>query len=282
MSSLKKYLWFFAILLAGSCQKETDDPVDNAGVSKMDVAYGNDPKQKLDYYLPAGRSTSTTKVIILIHGGGWIDGDKADFSDYFAPLKLKLPDYAIFNINYRLEGNGSNLFPAQENDVKSALEFIYNKRSEFTVSDKFVLLGASAGGHLALLQAYKYDAPVKAKAVVSFFGPTDLKTLFSSSLPAASLLNTVTGGTPVSHAELYRQSSPVTFVKAQSPPTLLLQGGVDPLVPPVQSESLKSLLDNAGVINKYVFYPTEAHGWVGANLNDSFDKITEFLTTQVK
>jgi acetyl esterase/lipase len=280
MLSIKKYLWLGALFFVTACQKETDD-IEPEISDKMNVSYGSDPKQKMDVYLPSNGSTSSTKVIILIHGGGWREGDKSDFNPYVTGLKQRLPGYAIFNVNYRLAGPSVNLFPSQENDIKTAIEFIYNKRNEYKISDKFVLLGASAGAHLALLHGFKYTSPVKPKAIVSFFGPTDLKVLFNSNLPAAFLLTQVTGGTPTANAAVYDQSSPATFVTAQSPPTILLQGGADPLVPPAQSELLKNLLTNAGVVNQYVFYPNESHGWIGPNLDDSFDKITQFLTTHV-
>ena len=146
------------------------------------------------------------------------------------------------------------------------------------------MLGASAGGHLSLLQAYKYSSPVKIKAVVDFFGPVDLVDMYNNPAsifapPAA--LAAVVGATPTTNLTLYQQSSPINFVTAQSPPTIILQGGVDPLVSPSQSVALKTKLLAMGVINQYVFYPTESHGWTGANLTDSFDKIAVFLIANV-
>jgi len=281
---LKRYLWLFLISgpLFMSCQKLTDTPGDDNGPStQLNISYGSDPLQKMDIYLPGGRNTTTTKVMVLIHGGGWTEGDKADFTSYVSTIQTLLPGYAIFNINYRLAANNSNLFPTQENDVKAAIDLIYSKRNDYKISGKFVLLGASAGGHLALLQGYKYTTPVKVKAVVSFFGPTDLNALFNSNIIAAAIMAGVVGGTPTTHASMYQQSSPATFVNASTPPTILLQGGIDPLVPPAQAEVLKTALGNAGVINQYVFYPNEGHGWIGANLTDSFTKIAAFLNANV-
>lgn len=272
-------------ILVASCQKEENpDSGPSTAVSQANVSYGADAAQKMDVYLPAGRTTANTKVIILIHGGGWSSGDKDGFGTFIDTLKKRLPGYAIFNINYRLASFSGNLFPTQENDVKAAIEFIYNKRNEYVISDKFVLLGVSAGGHLSLLQAYKYTTPVKIKAVVDFFGPTDLVDMYnnpaSASAPPAALA-LVVGGTPTTAATLYQQSSPINFVSAQSPPTIILQGGDDPLVAPSQSVSLDTKLQTFGVVHQYVFYPTEGHGWLGANLVDSFDKIEAFLTANV-
>lgn len=250
---------------------------------QLNVSYGTNALQKMDIYLPAGRTVAATKVMILIHGGGWNQGDKADFTPFVDTLKKRLPNYAIININYRLADGVANFFPTQENDVKAAIEFIYGKRTDYAISDKFVLLGASAGGHLSLLHAYKYSTPVKIKAVVDFFGPADLVDMYNN--PANPLvpllLLQVTGGNPTTHATLYQQSGPINFVTAQSPPTIILHGGVDIVVSPAQSVLLKNKLQTSGVTNQYVFYPTENHGWTGANLTDSFDKIGVFLAANV-
>jgi acetyl esterase/lipase len=255
-----------------------------AAETNLDVAYGTDPAQKMDIYLPAGRTTASTKVIIMVHGGGWNQGDKSDFTAYVDTLKKRMPGYAVFNINYRLATGTTNFFPVQEMDVKAAIEFIYSKRDEYKISDKFVLLGASAGGHLVLLQAYKYTSPVKIKAVVDFFGPTDLVDMYNNppNPLVTVLLQQVTGGTPATKATLYHDSSPVNYISGQSPPTIILQGGADFVVSPSQSVLLNTALQAAGVTHQYILYPSEGHGWVGNNLVDSFDKIQAFLNANVQ
>ena len=125
-----------------SCQK-TVDQIAAANVSAktiLNVPYGISPEQKMDIYLPPNRTIKSTKVIIMIHGGGWYSGDKSDLSQYTDTMRKRLPDYAIFNINYRL-ALGSNMFPVQENDVKSAIQFIINNSADYGISQKFVLMG---------------------------------------------------------------------------------------------------------------------------------------------
>jgi acetyl esterase/lipase len=277
-------LLLIAVALISSCKK--NDTPSPAGPSQeiiaKNISYGSNPQHKMDIYLPAGRSTSTTKVIIIIHGGGWNTGDKTELDPYIDTLRKREPSYAIFNINYRL-ANAPDIFPAQENDVKAAIEFIYNKRAEYFISDKFVLLGVSAGGHLALLQGYKYAAPVKPKAIIDFFGPTELVDLYNNppNPLVPGLLISVTGGNSTTHNMMYVQSSPITFINTQSPPTLILQGGADFIVSPSQSTLLNIKLQTAGVTHQLVLYPTEGHGWVGANLTDTFNKIQAFLAANV-
>lgn len=249
------------------------------------VPYGSDPKQKMDIYLPANRNTRETKLLIVIHGGAWNGGDKRDLSPYIIELQKRLPDYAFANLNYRLFNlnSGSNRFPAQENDVNAAIKFLTDKSDEYKISDKIVLLGASAGGHLALLQGYKFASSKHIKAVVSFFGPTDLTELYkhprNPGIPF--LLNALIGTTPTQNQSLYLQASPIHFVKAQSPPTLLLQGGRDMLVPEAQPVLLRNKLKELSVPHQYVYYPNEGHGWRGDNLQDSLDKVAAFLQRHV-
>jgi acetyl esterase/lipase len=266
-----------------SCQKaESNEPVTLIAKNKLNVSYGNDSAQRMDIYLPAGRSAATTPSIILIHGGGWNSGDKSDFKSYIDTFKKRLPEYAIFNLNYRL-ATTNTIFPSQEMDVKAAMEHIVTHAADYGVSkDKFVLLGASAGAHLALLQAYKYASP-DIKAVVNFFGPTDLTAMYNkpwhTMIPY--LLQLLLGTTPQANPSAYEQSSPTFFVNAQSAPTIILQGGLDNVVDPSQSYLLQEKLEQAGVKHELVLYPNERHGWYGANLSHSFDRIEAFLDEHV-
>jgi acetyl esterase/lipase len=246
------------------------------------VAYGKDTAQQMDIYLPANRSFHTTKSIILIHGGGWNSGSKSDFATYIDSFQKRMPDYAIFNINYRLV-NGSNVFPTQEHDVKAAIDFVVSNSMEYHVNkNKLVLLGASAGGHLALLQGYKYKHP-KVAAIIDFFGPTDLVSMFKKPWHpyVPFVLQMITGTTPSQNISIYEESSPINYVSAHSAPTLILHGSNDQVVNLSQSKALKTKLDDAGVNNQLVVYPGKAHGWYGPTLSNSFDIIEEFLQKNV-
>lgn len=288
---IKILLPVLAMLFFASCNKSDDNGGGGTTVAAKVInneAYGADPAQKMDIYLPAGRTTAATKVLILVHGGGWVSGDKADFTqDLIDTLKKRVPDYAIFNINYRLGAlPATNTFPAQELDVKAAVAFIHGNRANYLVSDKFVMMGASAGAHLSLLHAYKYPTPVKIKAVVDFFGPTDMVDMYNnpgtySPASIALLLN----GTPTTNLPLYQQSSPITFATtANACPTIVLQGGFDPLVnATTQSQALITKLTTANVVNQYVLYPFLGHGgWDAATNTDAFNKIQVFLTANVQ
>lgn len=249
--------------------------------SLLNVSYGKDTLQKMDVYLPAGRTTEI-KSLILIHGGSWNGGSKNEFNNYIDSFKRRMPDYAIFNLNYRLV-NGGNLFPTQELDIKKAIDFIAEKADEYRVNrNSLELLGASAGGHLALLQAYKYSDP-KVKAVIDFFGPTDLVTMYLKPWHplVPYVLQMITGTTPAANEKLYKESSPINYVSTQSPPTLIFYGGYDNIVDISQSKALKNRLEKVGIEHDFVIYPNQRHGWYGTTLSNSFDKIESFLKTIV-
>lgn len=283
--------WLLALLLLvtlHSCKKDSTGSGNDIAAAQTyyNVSYGGDAKQNMDVYLPQGRSTATTKVMVMIHGGSWTGGDKTDLNAFVDTMKRRQPDYAIFNINYRLSSTTANLFPTQENDVKAAMDFIFSKSTEYRIGNKYILVGASAGAHLALLQGYKYNTPVVPKAIVSFFGPTDLTDMYNNPVAGNTLISVslaaAVGATPTSNPALYFSSSPVNYITSSSPPTILLHGGLDPLVSPSQSVAVKNKLQTAGVTNQYVFYPSGGHGdWDNATYYDAFTKLQAFLTTNV-
>lgn len=267
-----------------SCTKNNDVAENNIplpAATILDTAYGTDPLQEMDIYLPAGRDEHTL-TIVLIHGGGWSDGDKTELTPSVAGVQALFPGYAIVNINYRLAKNGvTNVFPAQEEDVKKAVETIIASAENFHISHDLILAGFSAGGHLALLHGYKNDPGKNVKAIVDFFGPTDLTALSDMGSVQALILFNATGKTYDQDAELFIRSSPIDFVTKNSPPTIILQGGADELVPASQSAELDSKLEENNVAHELVLYPGEGHGWSGTTLADSFEKIKKFIDANV-
>ncbi len=286
--TMKNFILFVSLLLSAACQKTVDlvpvQKVQLPASTTLDVAYGADPKQKMDIYLPAGRHSDSTKLMVLVHGGAWIGGDKSEFGALVLVLQQRFPNYAIANINYRLAVLTANHFPAQENDMKSAVGYLLQKSKELQVSRKIVLLGASAGAHMALLQAYKQHDP-GIKAVVDFFGPPDMTQLYSSVTNENQkfAMQVLVGGTPASHPNLYYQSSPLSFVSAAAPPTIIFHGDRDELVPVDHSRQLKQKLDEARVINQLVIYPNQGHDlWPPLIMADAFSKMDIFLKSNVR
>ena len=168
--------------------------------------------------------------------------------------------------------------------MKAAMDFLAQKSGSYHFSPNFVLLGASAGGHLALLQGYKYNQP-KVKAVVDFFGPVDMVGMYNSAanpLTQQGIL-LLMNGSPTTNPTLYQQSSPINFVTAQSPPTIILHGDGDIIVNLSQSVALKNKLQSVGVTNQLVVYPGQGHElWPTPVMNDAFDKVVAFIQANVQ
>lgn len=150
----------------------------------LDVAYGDDPKQKLDVYLPANRTTNTT-VIIFVHGGSFIGGDKSEFSKQAAFLAAK--GYAVLNVNYRLIDKDGlfNIPPVhkesaikikdQVNDIQHIVDFAINNSRTWVMSKaKIAVAGHSAGATLALLYAYGNQNTGKVQAVANIAGALNM------------------------------------------------------------------------------------------------------------
>ena len=282
---MKSFALIFIIVGLVACKKNNSVQQSLPAQVEMDVSYGDDAAQKMDIYLPAGRSTDTTRLMVLVHGGGWNAGDKSEFTPYLVSLRLKFPNYAIANINYRLATIASNHFPTQEIDMKSAVDYLVRNSGSYHISQKIVLVGASAGAHMALLQAYKYSSP-EIKAVVDFFGPTDVADLhnfYASGSERQTAIEILMNGSPNSNSVLYEQSSPVNYVTLQSPPTIIFHGTMDNVVPIAESVALNSRLSNAGVVSELVRFPNAGHEvWSLEIMNEAFTKTESFLKENVK
>ena len=246
------------IFFAG-CKKDSTDKPDGLKFDDLtNLKYGDHASQSLDIYLPENRS-GKTKMIVFVHGGFWIGGDKAEFTELAKSFRDK--GYASASINYRLLNTAeNNIHPAQINDLAKALSFLQSKTEEWSISKSEVaLIGASAGGHIALLYTYAYDTGNNVKTVVSLAGPTDLSDLRNASPQQSLVLQSFLGASPQTNPAIYRQASPITHVSAGSKPTLLFHGKLDVVVPYQQSVNLKAKLDQFSVKNKLVLYDNLGH-----------------------
>jgi len=252
----------------------------------LDTAFGTAPQQKMDIYLPAGRTTAT-KVIVLIHGGAWEAGDKADMNYYKNLLRAKWPEAAIANINYRLASNPNNIHHTQiMADITAAVNMMINNKSSFVVSDTLTMLGASAGAHLALLYTYAHNTNGYVRAVADFFGPAKLSdwswyntyNIFLGQ--AISDIMIKYNGAPWD-IPLYDSNSPHVVATAQSKPTIIFHGTVDVIVPLYQSQQFRARLNTLGVPNEYYEY-FDGHGFNTTNTDDAMNKTVAFLKTHLR
>jgi acetyl esterase/lipase len=271
---------FLVLLIFSSCSIDSEQDF-LAAREILNEAYGTDARQTMDVYLPAGRSSSATPLLIYIHGGAWIDGDKSEFLQIKPILEAEFPEYAFVTLNYRLFDfiTGQNGILDQEKDMISALEYIESQLSNWNISDSFILSGASAGGHLALLHAYKNNAS-NLQAVIAFFPPTDLAKLYTFNNLTAIGLAALLGGTPATAAANYQQTSPVNYIDTQDVPTIFFHGDQDAVVPISQSQLLKEALQASNVPHQFRIVPGQGHGFTQETYGTLIREAKTFLGGQ--
>jgi acetyl esterase/lipase len=279
-------LTLFASLYLWSCSDTAENPIEGElpAVDIFDQSYGTLPNQLFDIFLPQGRSIESTPLLIYIHGGGWIDGSKEEFLQFRKIFQKEFPDYAIAAINYRLFNflTGANRFPTQENDVIAAVRFLQAKTADWNISDQIILAGASAGGHLALLHAYKHQPIGNIKAVIALFPPTDLVSFHSFNLITQLGLNGLLNGNPQDQAFAYMDSSPSSFVRAAVVPTIFFHGTIDIVVPVWQSDIFAEKLEGVSARYEYKRIENQGHGFTEETYAQAFKDAAVFLEKNLK
>lgn len=165
-----------------------DEPEPLAAVTRLNVSYGSHMQQAYDLYLPEGRTDDHTKVIILVHGGGWTAGDKADMSEFIPQLQINHPDHAIVNMNYVLANTTTPAFPNQFLDIQRVINKLTSEKEELQILPEFGLIGTSAGAHLSLQYDYVYDTTNAVKMVCDIVGPSDFTDPFYTNDPNFNIL----------------------------------------------------------------------------------------------
>ena len=210
-------------------------------------------------------------AVIIVHGGAWVTGDrKRSVEPLFEPLSKA--GLAWFSISYRL---AKSIDPASVpssvasllalgaavDDVRDAISYVRTHASDYHVDpNRLALLGESAGAQLASMAALKPEAAGMVQAVVAFYSPSDLVKLLDANprVPASvrqALHDSAFG--EMLFAGL-RDLSPVTWVRKDSPPFLLVHGTSDMLVPFEQSQAMCEALHTAGASCQ--LYPVDGGG----------------------
>lgn len=271
-------LLLFLLIPIYSCSNEgNEDPVELVVAKTMlNVSYGSNAQQVFDLYLPANRSSDYTKTLILVHGGAWIEGDKADMNYAVDIIKQFLPDYAIANVNYRLASAGNYAFPMQIDDIDAIVQKLKNEN--YGISDDFGFVGTSAGGHLSMLYSYGYNANNDIKMVCSIVGPTNFTDPnYTNNQAWLDLYYNLTGVNYADNPTYYEQLSPLFRATTSSVPTILFYGNADPLIPTSQGVDLHAKLDQLGVYNEFNLYNGGHGDWSQTDTLDAYTKLIAFI-----
>lgn len=228
---------------------------------QLNVVYtvANGWEGKMDLYLPS-KDKGPSPVIINIHGGGWNKGTKESQTGFNTFFKK---GYAVANIAYRLVQVAPA--PAAIEDTRCALIYLIKNAKALNIDvNKIVIMGGSAGGHLALMGGLlgndtRFDTnckgvkDVKVAAIIDKYGITDV-----GAWPSKSA--TWWLGEQAKNTAFIQSVSPIYHVKKNSPPVFIVHGDADPIVSYQQSVELKKKLDAMGVKNTFMTVEGGDHG----------------------
>lgn len=260
----------------------------------------NNYQNKLDVYRPS-QATEPTPVVVVIHGGGWVEGTKEDRVLEMMPY-LQM-GFAAVNVEYRL--GRVSLAPAAVEDCRCALHWVFANAKKYNFdASRVVLQGGSAGGHLALMTgmltpAAGFDRECRASsdnywsenpgtnkdprvaAIVNWFGITDV--LDELHGPNAKGYAVVWLGDQPNADEMAKRLSPINYVTGEVPPIITIHGDKDALVPYSHAVRLHKALDAAKVPNQLYTVAGANHGGFTFEQNQkAWEAVRQFLAQNVK
>jgi acetyl esterase/lipase len=224
----------------------------------------------LDLALPNESHAGPSPLIVVIHGGGWIEGDKSSFASDTYGVPGNIVDFARLGfaaatINYRLSKEAP--YPTALEDCRAAIRWLREHAAEYQLDQKQIgVYGNSAGGHLALLLGLLEDPADRGKALeqssrvqaaASDSGPIDLLADYRNGV-LRTIIGRFMGGSPEgARLALFEQASPGHYVSAKGPPLLLIYGEADAQVDVKTADRFVAALGEAG--RKDVTYLRLAH-----------------------
>lgn len=255
--------------------------------AQIDVVYTKvmDWEGRADLYLSLN-AVKPTPIIINIHGGGWKSGVKetqGGFSPYFKA------GFAVANMEYRLSGQASA--PAAIEDTRCMLLYIITNAKQLNIDPKkIVIMGGSAGGHLALMGGLlgndrRFDTNclgtenIKVAAIIDKYGIMDVWDWtygpeHKSSSPKLWL------GDKANDNEFIKSVSPISYLTKNSPPIFIIHGNVDPIVPYQQSVDLYKKLQELGVKSEFITVEGGGHGKFDKEKNEEINtSIFQFISS---
>lgn len=253
--------------------------------SQLNVVYtkATNWEGKMDIYLPP-KEKGPSPVVINIHGGGWNKGVKESQTGFNTFFKM---GFAVANISYRLTGHTTA--PAAVEDARCALIYLIKNAKALNIDvNRIVVMGGSAGGHLALMAGllendHRFDGNcpgvenIKVAAIIDKYGITDVWDWgYGQRITSSSAKRWL--GNKANDQAFAATVSPITYVNKNSPPVFIVHGDADPTVPYQQSVDLYNKLKQAGVKTEFMTVEGGLHGKFDKEKNSELNKaIAEFL-----
>jgi len=284
---------FAALPVCAGAYAQSPEPIGREVPSNVtverDLVYASYGKRdlRLDLYLPATRGDEPLPAIVVIRGGGWLEGDK----EGFAPMAAALAErgFAAASIEYRASPEA--VFPAAVEDTKAAVRWLRANAGKFGLDAGSIgAFGGSAGAHLALYLGVTAGVskleggggnPSQSSAVSAVVGlaaPGDFTALRAMSA-AGNPLVAFLGAKYDEDPALWAEASPVTYIGPSSPPALLIQSEADNVVPFAQAMQLAQVYGTAGVPVELVLIPGAPHAFWNFKewFKDTMDRSARFF-----
>jgi len=246
---------------------------------EANISYDQYPQTVLDIMQPSEAALEKRPGVIVIHGGGWVGGNKESMIQPHCLRYLK-EGFVVCNVEYRLADVAPA--PAAVTDVLKAAAWFRRNAKRYKVDPKrIVVTGSSAGGHLALMvgmtpKGTGLGPPANVAAVVNWYGITDVAELLAGATQrdyAVRWLPEQEGRTALAH-----RLSPITYVRKDVPAILTIQGDADPVVPYEQGARLTRALRDAGAGAELISVRGAGHGGFGEKEMDKlYRDVFKFL-----
>ena len=221
-------------------------------------------KEKADLYLPDAKlAPGRRPAVLIIHGGGWNTGDKAQGREQNIGTNLALRGYVALSINYQLCTGTKPTWPQPLHDCKTAVRWLRKNADRLQVDpERIGAIGGSAGAHLAAMLAVTGpkdgldpagpygEFPCAVRCAVDLYGPAELLNYHDVKM---------LGRTRAEAPELYRAASPTAYADAADAPILILHGTADETVSISQSEEFAAALKKAGTKHEFVVVEGAPH-----------------------
>jgi acetyl esterase/lipase len=254
----------------------------NPEVTFIQVPYGLDPRQTLEIaYRP--NDVNPSPVVLFIHGGSWISGDRSMMRRY--QDQVVNAGYIYVSMNYRFVLSGATYLDMLD-DIRLTIQFLKDFAIELNVdTTRMAMVGESAGAHLAMLYAYRNVSPIPISFVMALVPPVDFTDpgylSFNDPNVQLFLANGLMGTTLTGPEDITNDGYPPSWIDA-SPishlanaiPTLIGYAGLDELIPFSNMERFLIMSTSTNSPIQAILFPNSGHG-----LNGDPDKLTELLTT---
>lgn len=223
--------------------------------------------EKADLYFPKTMPAGRLPAVLIIHGGGFVGGERDAAREINIGSTLALSGYIAMSIDYLLSKNNKAIWPQNLYDCKTAVRWLRQNAERLQIDPAHIgVIGGSAGGHLAAMVALTgpddgfepindgLDKSISSRVPcgVDLYGPNDLGTWHDVGM---------LGKKRSEDMEIYKRASPVTYATKDDPPMLLLHGTADTTVDVQQSRLLDEALQKAGVEHELMILEGAGHSF---------------------